>query len=177
MRFWRWHPWQLLREGFVAFIDDNALTRGAAIAFYAVTALAPVLFIATAIAGLFLGTKAASAAVGDQLRQLMSPESADLVQAAIVHVRGVHHSLLGSLLGLTALIVTASGVFTEMEDALNVIWRAPRTESYFYQLVRGRGMSLILVVVMGFLFMLSLVMAAGIGMFGRFLDQYTALST
>src|SRR3569623_761348 len=122
--------WTLIREGFVAFIDDNALTRGAAIAFYAVTAIAPVLFIATAIAGLFLGPKAASAAVGYQLRQLMSPESADLVQAAIVHVRGTHHSLLGSLLGLIALIVTASGVFTEMEDALNVIWRAPRTESY-----------------------------------------------
>ena len=100
--FPRVHPWQLLKEGFVAFIDDNALTRGAAIAFYAVTAIAPVLFIATAIAGLFLGPKAASAAVGYQLRQLMSPESADLVQAAIVHVRGTHHSLLGSLLARPA---------------------------------------------------------------------------
>jgi len=79
------------------------------------------------------------------------------------------------LLGLVALIVTASGVFTEMEDALNVIWKAPRTESYFYQLVRGRVLSLILVIAMGFLFMLSLVVAAGIGMLGRFLDQYTAL--
>ena len=176
MRFQELHPWQLLKEGFIAFIDDNALTRGAAIAFYAVTAIAPVLFIATAIAGLFLGPKAASAAVGYQLRQLMSPESADLVQAAIVHVRGVHHTLVGSLLGLIALIVTASGVFTEMEDALNVIWRAPRTESYFYQLVRGRVLSLILVIVMGFLFMLSLVVAAGIGMLGRFLNQYTPMS-
>jgi membrane protein len=176
VRFGRWHPWRLLKEGLIAFIDDNALTRGAAIAFYAVTAIAPVLFIATAVAGLFLGPKAASAAVAYQLRQLMNPDSADLVQAAIVHVRGVHHTLLGSLLGLTALIVTASGVFTEMEDALNVIWKAPRTESYFYQLVRGRVMSLFLVVAMGFLFMLSLVVATGIGMLGHFLDQYTALS-
>jgi membrane protein len=174
--FRRVHPWQLLKEGFVAFIDDNALTRGAAIAFYAVTAIAPVLFIATAIAGLFLGPKAASAAVSYQLRQLMSPESANLVQAAIVHVRGAHHSLLGSLLGLVALIVTASGVFTEMEDALNVIWRAPRTESYFFQLVRGRILSLMLVIAMGFLFMLSLVVAAGIGMLGRLLNQVTPLS-
>lgn len=93
-----------------------------------------------------------------------------------MHVRGVHHTLLGSLLGLTALVVTASGVFTEMEDALNVIWRAPRTESYFHQLVRGRVLSLILVIAMSFLFMLSLVVAAGIGMLGRFLDRYTFLS-
>ena len=55
--------WALLKEGFAAFIDDNALTRGAAIAFYAVTAIAPVLFIATTVAGLFLGPDAASGAV------------------------------------------------------------------------------------------------------------------
>jgi membrane protein len=169
------HPWHLVKEGLIAFVDDNALTRGAAIAFYAVTAIAPVLFIATAVAGVFLGSAAASDAVRYQLRQLMSPESADLVQSAIVHVRGVHHSIQGSLLGLAALIVTASGVFTEMEDALNVIWKAPRHESYLYQLVRGRVLSLILVITMGFLFMVSLVIAAGIGIVGRFIDYYTGL--
>ena len=106
----------------------------------------------------------------------MSPESADLLQGAIVHVRGIHHSIQGSLLGLVALIVTASGVFTEMEDALNVIWQAPRTESYLHQIVRGRMLSLAMVVAMGFLFMASLVIAAGIGMLGHFLDRYTSLS-
>ncbi len=175
MRFSRLHLWALLKEGFTAFIDDNALTRGAAIAFYAVTAIAPVLFIASAVAGFFLGPAATSAAVGYQLRQIMSPQSADLVLAAIVQVRGVHHTLRGSLLGLVALIVTASGVFTEMEDALNVIWNAPRTESYLHQLVRGRVLSLALVVVMGFLFMLSLVFASGIGILGGYIARFTSL--
>ena len=175
LRIWGIHPWQLLCEGFAAFVEDNALTRGAAIAFYAVTAIAPVLFIASAIAGIFLGPDAASSAVRYQLLQLMSPESATLVQGAIVHVRGVHHSLQGSLIGLLALIITASGVFTEMEDALNVIWKAPRTEPYLHQLVRGRVMSLILVVFMGFLFMVSLVIASGIGILGRLLDRSTAI--
>src|SRR6185437_1285426 len=55
------HLTKMLREGFTAFVDDNALSRGAAIAFYAVTAIAPVLFVTTAIAGLVLGPKAASA--------------------------------------------------------------------------------------------------------------------
>src|SRR3569833_4140408 len=76
------HPWVLIREGFYAFLEDNALPRGAAIAFYAVTAIAPVLFIATAVAGFFLGRDAASGAVAHQLRLLMSPESASLVQSA-----------------------------------------------------------------------------------------------
>jgi membrane protein len=167
---------KMLREGFTAFVDDNALSRGAAIAFYAVTAIAPVLFVTTAIAGLVLGPKAASAAVLYQLRKMMSPQSADLVQNAIIHVRGVHHSIQGSLIGLVALIITTSGVFTEMEDALNVIWKAPRHESYLYQLLRGRVLSLGLVVVLGFLFMVSLVVAAGVGVVGRFLNYDMANS-
>ena len=141
------HPWKLLKEGCAAFIADNALSRGAAIAFYAVTAIAPVLFSATTVAGLFLGQDAASGAVGYQLRTLMSKQSADMVQSAIIHVRGGHHTLVGSLIGLAALVITASGVFTEMEDALNVIWKAPRKESYLFQVLRGRLMSLGLVVV------------------------------
>jgi membrane protein len=159
----------------MAFVDDNALTRGAAIAFYAVTAIAPVLFIATTVAGIFLGPQAASYAVAYQLRRMMSPASADMVQFAIVHVRGAHHTVLGSLIGLTALVVTASGVFTEIQDALNVIWKAPRTESYLYQLVRGRVLSLGLVVTLGVLLMLSMILASGIGVLGHYISSSTSL--
>jgi membrane protein len=170
------HPWRLIKEGCRAFVADNALSRGAAIAFYAVTAIAPVLFIATAVAALFLGRDAASGAVGYQLRTLMSKESADLVQSAIIKVGGVHHTLLGSLIGLIALLVPVSGVFTEMEDALNVIWKAPRKESYLYQVLRGRVLSLSLVVSLGFLLMISMILAAGIGVLARTLDRVTSLS-
>jgi membrane protein len=146
------HPWKLLKEGCLAFVADNALTRGAAIAFYAVTAIAPVLFIATTVAGLFLGQN-----------------------AAIVHVMAVHHTVLGSLIGLATLVITASGVFTEMEDALNVIWKAPRKESYLYQVLRGRVMSFVLVIGLGILLMMSMILAAGIGVLARHLGQSTSL--
>jgi membrane protein len=169
-------PWTLVREGFAAFIDDNALTRGAAIAFYAVTAIAPVLFIATAIAALGLGQDAASGAVHYQLARIMSSESADLVQLAILHVRGAHHTLEGSLIGITALVVTASGFFTEIEDALNVIWKAPRQESYFYQLLRGRVLSLTLVIGLGFLLLASMLIATAIRFLGQVLDRFTDFS-
>jgi membrane protein len=165
-----------LREGISAFIDDHALTRGAAIAFYAVTAIAPVLFIATTIAAIGLGQDAASGAVHHQLRRIMSSESADLVQLAILHVRRGTHTLTGSLIGLVALIVTASGFFTEIEDALNVIWKAPRHESYFYQLLRGRVMSLALVIGLGVLLLFSMVVATGIRVLGRLLDRFTDIS-
>ena len=175
----RHHPfmaWTLLKEGVTAFIDDNALTRGAAIAFYAVTAIAPVLFIATAIAALGLGQTAASRAVHNQLTQIMSSESADLVQLAILHVRSGPHTVMGSIIGVVALVVTASGFFTEIEDALNVIWKAPRHESYFYTLLRGRVLSLSLVVGLGILLLAFMVLASGIRLLGEILDRYTDIS-
>ena len=168
--------WILLKEGVEAFIDDSALTRGAAIAFYAVTAIAPVLFIMTAIAALFLGETAASTTVHHQLTRIMTSDSADLVQLAILHLRNGTHTLAGSLIGIVALVVTASGFFTEIEDALNVIWKAPRHESYFYQLLRGRVLSLALVVGLGVLLLASMVLATGIRLLGHVLDRYTEIA-
>jgi len=159
-----------------AFIDDSALTRGAAIAFYAVTAIAPVLFIATAIAALGLGQAAASSAVHEQLSRIMSSESADLVQLAILHMRRSSHTVDGALIGLATLIITSSGFFTEVEDALNVIWKAPRHESYFVQLLRGRVLSLILVIGLGVLLLASMILATGIRILGRFLDRFVGVS-
>ena len=166
----------MFKEGIEAFIDDHALTRGAAIAFYAVTAIAPVLFIATAIAALGLGQDAASGAIHYQLRRIMSAESADIVQLAILHVRGSEHTLAGSIIGITTLVVVASGFFTEIEDALNVIWKAPRKESYFYQILRGRVMSLTLVIGLGFLLLLSMLVATAVRMLGRVLERVSEFS-
>jgi membrane protein len=168
--------WTLLKEGVNAFIEDNALTRGAAIAFYAVTAIAPVLFIATAIAALGLGQTAASRAVHSQLTQIMSAESADLVQLAILHVRSGTHTIAGSIIGVVALIVTASGFFTEIEDALNVIWKAPRHESYFYQILRGRVLSLMLVIGLGLLLLTFMLLATAIRLLGEILNRVTDIS-
>lgn len=168
--------WTLFREGIQNFFDDNALTRGAAIAFYAVTALAPVLFIATAVAALGLGESAASGAVAYELRHIMSPQSAELMEQAILHVRRIHHSLAGTIAGVIALIITASGFFTEIEDALNVIWKAPRHESYLYGLLRGRVLSLVLVVGMGLLLLISMCVVTAIRLMGELLDSYVPIS-
>ncbi len=168
--------WQLLKDGFNCFIADNALTRGAAIAFYAVTRAGAGIVHRQRHRQPCLRQDATSGAIHHQLRRIMSRESADLLQLAVQHSRRTHHTLLGGLLGTLALVVTASGVFTEMEDALNAIWKAPRTESYLYQVLRGRVLSLGLVVVLGFLLMVSMVVASGIGILARYLDQATSLS-
>jgi membrane protein len=173
---WIARLWDLLGEGIDAFIDDEALTRGAAIAFYGATAIAPTLFIAIAIASLGFGPDAAQGAIAYQLRHLMSRESAEILQLAIRHAPGTSTGIVSSILGIVTLILTASGVFGEMEDALNVIWRAPRKGNVLRRLLRGRAVSLALVIGLGFLLLISMVFTAGITALGHYIDNHPPYS-
>jgi membrane protein len=168
--------WQLLREGIDAYIHDEALTRGAAIAFYAVTAIAPILYIAVTIAGLAFGPDAARGAISADLGRIMSRESVDLLQLAIRNARGTSTGIISGIVGVVTLIVTASGVFGEMEDALNCIWRAPRKGPVLPRLLRGRAVSLALVIGLGFLLLASMVFTAAITALGHYIDFHTAYS-
>jgi membrane protein len=154
--------WNMLKEGFASFIDDEAFTRGAAIAFYAVTALAPILFITVAIAGLVFGEAAARGAVAYQLRRLMSKESAEILQIAVRHASSFSNNILANLFGIATLLFTASGVFGEMEAALNHIWGTQPSRPLVSRLLRGRIASLALVFSLGFLFLLSMIVSAGL---------------
>ena len=166
----------LVREGVEAFIDDGALTRGAAIAFYGVTAIAPTLYIAVIVASLGFGPDAARDAVVHHFRHLMSRESLEVLRLAIRNAPGTSTGLLGSIIGLATLLLTVSGVFGEMEDALNVVWRAPSKGSLLMRLLRGRAVSLALVIALGFLLLISMMFTAGITALGSFVDEHTPVS-
>ena len=118
------NTWALMRGSVAAFIDDEAITRGAAIAFYTVTSIGPVLFIVVAIAGLVFGEDAARGAISAQLGSLMGQQSAELLQTAIQNAARTSTGFLAAAVGIGTLVITASGVFTEMQQTLNVIWRA-----------------------------------------------------
>jgi membrane protein len=152
--------WWLTRQTVLGFIEDEALSRGAAIAFYTVTSLAPVLIIAVAIAGLAFGEDAARGAVVDQLGGLMGTAGAEVIQGIIRSAANPSTSKLASLIGLLTLIVTASGVFGEIQASLNKIWRAEVPSITFMSLLRARALSLGLVATLGFLLLVSLVVSA-----------------
>src|SRR5262249_23286558 len=107
--------WKMLKDTVLAFIDDEALSRGAAIAFYTVTSIAPVLLIVIAIAGLALGQDAAQNALTGQLSGLMGQQTAEVLQTAIASASGRSSSIIATIIGIITLIVTASGVFGEMQ--------------------------------------------------------------
>jgi membrane protein len=107
--------WALIRETVSAFIADEALTRGAAIAFYTVISIGPILFIVVAIAGLVFGEDASRGAISRELSSLMGQQSADLIQTAIESAARRSAGILAAATGIATLVITASGVFAEMQ--------------------------------------------------------------
>jgi membrane protein len=163
--------WTILKETVSSFMADEALGRGAAMAFYAVTALGPILLIVVAIAGLVFGEKAAQGALTDQFRSMMGPESAQMLQTVLENAGKKSSGIIATIIGIITLVITASGVFGEMQSALNMIWKAKPKGSTISQLVRARAASLGLVAALGFLLIISLVVSAGLSAFGEFANS------
>jgi len=162
----------IAKESVLGFIGDNALSHGAAMAFYAATSLAPILLIIVAVAGLAVGHDAAQLALSAQLSGLMGPQTADLFKAAI---EGASSQVAGSwaaAIGIVTLLITASGVFGEMQSALNAIWKVEPDSASWSGLVRARIASLGLVAALGFLLLVSLGASAAISAFGNLLNVY-----
>ncbi len=161
------HPlhaaWELSRDTILAFLADNALSRGAALAYYSIFSLAPVLLIAIAVAGLLFGRAAAEGAVVRELSGQMGKESAQalqsLLQGAFFH-RGSGY--LATVIGVVTLLVTATGVFVEMQSSLNAIWKAEPASFTTMELIRARMLSLTLVAALAFLMVVSMLLSAAL---------------
>jgi membrane protein len=163
--------WKMIKDTVLSFIEDSALSRGAAIAFYTVTSIAPVLLIVVAIAGLVFGREAAQNAISGQLTGLMGQQTADVLQAAIASAAGKSSSILATMVGIATLVLTASGVFGEMQSALNAIWKTEPQATTVSRLIQARAVSLGLVAALGFLLIVSLAVSAGLTAFGNYLDS------
>lgn len=165
------HIWTLLRAAVVGFINDNALSHAAAMAFYAATSLAPILLIVIAIAGLAVGRDAAQLAVSAQLTGLLGPQGADLLEAVIQGASDNTSGVLAASIALITLLASASGVFGEMQSSLNQIWKVEPAPTSLSGLVRARAASLGLVAALGFLLLVSLIASAAISGLSEFINS------
>lgn len=159
--FWG-RSWRILRTAVAGFLDDNAFSHSAAMAFYAATSLAPVLLIVIAVAGFVVGREAAELAVSAQLSGLLGPQGGDLLTSVIEGAANQASGLLAGTLALVTLLVSASGVFGEMQSSLNKIWKVPASTDVVSTLLRARAASLGLVAALGFLLLVSLAASAAI---------------
>jgi membrane protein len=161
--------WALLRRTVTAWSDDYAPSMGAALSYYTVFSLAPLLLIVISIAGLVFGADAARGEIFGQLRGLMGDEAAKAVEGVLSSVSRPASGVLGTLIGIGVLLVGATSVFAELQDALDRIWRAPARErsSSVWRVLRSRLLSFGLILGLAFLLLVSLVLGAVIAALGK----------
>jgi membrane protein len=155
--------WLLIKDTVTGFIDDEALSRGASIAYYTLFSIAPVLLVVVAIAGLAFGREAAEGAIVDQLSVMMGHQTAEALQGMIESAAKPREGTLATVVGIVVLIIATSGVFGEVQSAMNAIWKTQTPpHSTLTRLMRARLASLGLVVTCGFLLTVSLATSAAL---------------
>jgi membrane protein len=168
--------WSLARETMASWQDDYASSMGAALAYYTMFSIAPLLLIVISVAGLVFGEQAARGEILDQLQSLMGANGARAVQALLASVNQPRAGLLATALGVGALVIGATSVFGELQNALDRIWQAPRRPDSTgpWRWLRSRLLSLGMILGIGFLLMVSLLASALLATiqrwFGRYLD-------
>jgi len=155
--------WVLVRDSVWEWVDDRASRKGAALAFYTVFSLAPILILAIAIAGLFFGKDAARGEIYAQVRDLIGPDGAMAIQAMVQNAGRPGAGITATIIGLVTLFVGATTALAELKDGLDQIWDVPseRTSGFWYFL-RKRLLSIGLILSIGFLLLVSLVFSAAL---------------
>ena len=161
--------WALIRGAGEAWIDDYAPSMGAALAYYTVFSLGPLLLIVISIAGLVFGQDAARGEIFGQLRELMGADTAKAVEAVLAGLNKPAQGIAGTTVGVVLLMIGATSVFGELQDALDRIWRAPARErsAGWWSLLHTRLLSFGMIFGIAFLLMVSLVLGAVISALGK----------
>jgi len=153
--------WNTLRQTVSEFLDDNVPRLSAALAYYSIFSLAPLLLIAISIAGVFFGDDAASGVLHDQLKSSMGDTAAAAVQEMLANTRKPADNLLATLTGLVLLVIGAGGVFGQLQDALNTVWGiAAKPGRGLKGIIKDRFLSFSMVLGIGFLLLTSLALSA-----------------
>ena len=168
--------WVTLKQTFWAWNDHEGPRLGAALSFYTMLSLVPLLILVVAIASLIFGHSAAQREIIAQVQSIMGAEGAKAVETVIEHGQrptGVFASVIGAI----TLLVGASGAFSELQSALNKIWNVqPKAGNGIASLITARLFSFGMVLAIGFLLVVSLVITAGLAVLGKFFGEIRPMS-
>jgi membrane protein len=173
--------WALVRDAVTAWIEDGATSMGAALAYYTLFAIAPLLLISISLAGLLFGEEAARGEVIGQLSSLVGEQSARTIESMLASLNRPEAGIAGALVGGVTLLIGATTVFAELQSALDRIWRAPAlvpsgtsTLSAIWDWLRTRLLSLGMILGIGFLLLVSLVASAALSAVGKWVQGWSA---
>jgi membrane protein len=164
--------WAIVKEAASDWVEDKAAQQGAALAFYSVLSLAPLVVIALAIVALFYDAQSATAQFLSQMESMVGTEGAKAVQGMLENAKQPGTGTLASILGVATLLFGASGVFGQLQEAMNTIWDVPpKTGGGIWGVIRTRFLSFAMVLGTGFLLLVSLVLSTMIAGIGHQLGQ------
>jgi membrane protein len=164
------NSYRLLRQAIAGYSKDSVPRLGAAMAYYTVFSLAPLLMIAIGIVSLAFGREAAREQILSQLQDLVGSTGAKAIEAMLQNASSPSSGVLATIIGVITLFVGASGVFGELQASLNTIWDVPvREGGGFWRFIKDRFLSVLMVLGTGFLLLVSLILSAGLAAAGSFL--------
>lgn len=162
----------LFKQTFSEFSSDKVPRLGAALAYYTIFSIAPLLLIVIAIAGLVFGKEAASGAVYAQLRGVLGPKSAEMIQTMVEAAAKPKTSKIATIVGIFTLLLGASGVIGQLKDALNTIWDVKPEKSGFMGMLKTYLLKGAMVLGIGFLLLVSLLLDSAIAAIGKFAGNH-----
>lgn len=159
-----------LKQSFSDWNDDNAPRLGAALAFYTILSISPLVILVIAIASLVFDRSNAQAHLLDQVQGLMGKEGRTAVESMLASGNKASSGVMATLIGLATLLFGASGVFGELRSALNTIWEAdPKASAGIWGMLRERVFSFGMVFSVGFVLIVSLLASAGLAAVTKYL--------
>jgi membrane protein len=165
--------WSFLRETMAEFSEDKVPRLAAALSYYSLFSLAPLAIIAIGVAALIVGKEAATGALLTQIQGLIGEDAARAIQSMVDNARKTPSGWIPTVVGIVTLIFGASGVFAQLQDALNTIWNVTAKKGKGILLtLRHRFLSFAMVLGIGFLLLVSLVLSAGIAGLGKFVGGF-----
>ena len=162
----------LFKQTFSEFGSDKVPRLGAALAYYTIFSIAPLLLIAIAIAGLVFGREAASGQIYGQLRGVLGPQSAEMIQKMVEAAAKPKTSTIATIVGVVTLLLGASGVIGQLKDALNTIWDVKPPAIGIMGKLKNYLLNGAMVLGIGFLLLVSLVLDSGLAAFGKFANSH-----
>jgi len=160
--------WSLARESVSRFSQDFAPSMGAALAYYTIFSIAPLLIIAIAVAGFVFGESAARGEVFAQLRGLIGDQGAAAIEATVKSASQTGSGTFAAIIGIVILLLGATSVFAELQSDLDRIWDSPKpAKPGIWGMLRGRVLSFGMVLGIGFLLLVSLVLSAALAALGH----------
>lgn len=164
----------VLKNAFKSWYAKDPLRESAIIAYYAIFSLPGLLVVVMTLAGYFFGREAVNNQVAAQFTSTMGAETAKQIQDMIIQASRLRNSLLATIIGVITILVGATGVFAEFQNALNTIWevKLDPTKSGIWNIIRVRLFSFGLIISIAFLLIISLVISTLISAFGDWLTGH-----